>query len=204
MLKYIIAVTNTALPPALVAGAFLALYESRMGPRSGRPLRTGFVIGAAASLALVILKRNTGFVVREYYNLGVLFPSLAVEALLVVLTWLPPGNPLSGKPRKALALASLLAIALWVGYSLPDLLFYPLDFSVGMDTVFNTLYAYKVTGYAFGLLLSLLALSATAAIARQLPPPAVKGMFQAAVLVCIGRQVLSVLQIGLGRNLIPR
>lgn len=204
MLKYIIATTNTALPPVLVMGAFFALYAVRMGPGSRKPLWAGFWLGAASSLALVILKKSTGFVVREYYNLAVLVPTLVVELFLAAMIWLPARSPLSGKRRGVFAVVAFLLVALWVGFSLPDILFYPFDFSVGMDTIFNTRYAYKVIGYAIGAALSLLMLFATASIFRQLSPGAVKGLFQLILLVFIGKQILSALQIGLGRNLLPR
>ncbi|MDR0361645.1 MAG: Fe-S-containing protein [Planctomycetota bacterium] len=204
MLKYVIAMINASLPPVLVLAAFVGLYEIRMGAYSKKPVRAGFWIGVLASAALVILKKNTGFVVREYYNLGVLLPTLLAEAPLVLFIRFPAGSPLSGAWRKAFAAVSALAVALWTAFSLPDVLFFPFDFGVGMDTVFNTLYAYKVIGYSIGVALALLAFSAAAAIARQLPPARAKSLFLALLLVFIGRQALAVLQILLGRNLIRR
>ncbi|MDR1612369.1 MAG: Fe-S-containing protein [Planctomycetota bacterium] len=204
MLKYIIAVTNTALPVVLVIGVFLAFHELRAGDRSGKPLRAGFWLGAIAALTLVLLKKNTGFVVREYYNLALLFPALAAEALLVLLAWVPLRNPLEGRGRAWFTLISAACLALWVGFALPDILFYPYDFPVGMDSIFNTRYAYKVIGYSIGLVLALLALYATLSIFRQFSPRVRRILFQAVLLVHAGRQFLTILQILLGRNLIPR
>ena len=204
MLKYVIATTNTALLPVLVIGAFLALYELRMGPHAGRPLRAGLWLGVLAAVILVALKKNTGFVVREYYNLAVLLPVLVFEAALALLIWLPGKNPLAGAWRKLFAVVSFLCIAFWVGFSFPDLLFYPFDFSVGMDTIFNTRYAYKVIGYTLGIIFAALALYATVVIFRQMSPAARRWLFQAMLIVFAGKQLLTIFQIGLGRNLMPR
>jgi len=134
----------------------------------------------------------------------VLLPMLAVEVFLSVMIWLPRRDPLSGSSRKAFIILSFLVVALWVGYGLPDLLFYPFDFSVGMDTVFNTRYASKVMGYALGLVLALLVLFAVYSIIRQLAAGTIKILFQAALLVFMGKQVLTVMQILLARGMIRR
>lgn len=204
MLRYIIATTNTALLPVLVIGTFLALYTLRMGPHAGKPLRAGVWLGVLSAVALVILKKNTGFVVREYYNLAVLIPTLLVEVVLIIFIWLPKSNPLARTPRKIFSVVAFLCLALWVAYSLPDILFYPFDFSVGMDTIFNTRYAYKVIGYSLGIIFAALALYATASIFQQISPRAIRWLFLACLAVFAGRQILAILQIGLGRNLIPR
>ncbi len=204
MLKYIIATTNTALLPVLVIGAFLALYHLRMGPHAGRPLRAGLWLGVLSAVVLVILKKNTGFVVREYYNLAVLIPALVFEIGLAVLVWRPGRNPLVGIPRTLFAATAFLCIAFWVAFSLPDILFYPFDFSVGMDTIFNTRYAYKVIGYALGLIAAATVLYATNAIFKHMSPRAVRSLFFILLVVLFSRQLLNILQIGLGRNLLPR
>ena len=204
MLKYIIAVTNTALLPILVAGAFIVLYGVRTAAGSKKTLWAGFWTGVVASAVLVLLKKNTGFVVREYYNLAVLLPCLAAEAVLVFMIWFPRRDPVAGPAGKIFAAVSFIVMALWVGYGLPDVLFYPFDFSVGMDSIFNTRYAYKVIGYSIGLILVTLSFFAFMSILRQMRPTVVKLLFQAVIAVFIARQLLWVLQIGLGRNLLPR
>ena len=204
MLKYIIAVTNTALPPVIMAALFLRIYGIRTSLFSRRPLWAGFWIGAVASIVLVVLKKNTGFVVREYYNLGVLLPTLAVEAFLAVMILLPRKDPLSGFPLRAFQTLALLTAALWTAFSLPDILFYPFDFSVGMDTIFNTRYAYKVIGYCIGIILAVLALSGLTSIVGQFSRRTMKFLFLLSLAVFVGKQLLTILQIGLGRNLLPR
>jgi len=204
MLKYIIAMTHTTLPPVLVIGIFFIFYAKRLGTGYRKPLGLGFALGLIASLILVLLKKNTGFVVREYYNLAVLVPSLVVELLLAIMIWLPRRSPLSGLPEKTFKAIAFLAMTLWVAFSFPDILFYPFDFSVGMDTVFNTRYAYKVIGWCLGGILAILVLFAVAAIVRQFSMRTIKWLFQFVLLVFMGKQLLTILQIGLGRNLIKR
>ncbi|MCC8167218.1 MAG: Fe-S-containing protein, partial [Planctomycetes bacterium] len=86
----------------------------------------------------------------------------------------------------------------------PDILFYPFDFSVGMEKIFNTRYAYKVIGYSLGIAAATAVLFAGIAIFRQMSPFAIRWLFFLMLVVFFCRQLLNILQIGLGRNLMPR
>ncbi|MDR2612660.1 MAG: DUF2318 domain-containing protein [Deltaproteobacteria bacterium] len=175
MLLYLInVVDNTWL---LAVTAPLLLLVAARDPRpalSGRLHLAAFALGAASAAAYAVLKRHTGFMVREYYDIAILWPLLPALAGFALAA-----APALGPGRRAGAAARALGppvLAFLTARTLPDLFLQPLDFDVGLDSVFNMEYLAKLTGYLAGLLLMALAFSATGALARRLParvlPPA--------------------------------
>jgi uncharacterized membrane protein len=162
-------------------------------------------LGIVAALIYAVLKRNTGFAVREYYDLGVLLPSIVASFCFFCCLWwvFSDDNKIY---RLVFHFFVLCVVATWTAYCLPDLLLYPFEFAVGMDTIFNTDFMYKVVGYVFGLLVLFLTGLAYffAASSEKLPLRGVLSALALEVLVMGAFQVLTVAQILLGRNLIPR
>jgi uncharacterized membrane protein len=205
MLQYLIKVTNNSLSTVLVLSLLLAVLfrAERTGKKTY--LRWGLALGCAAALVYAVLKRNTGFAVREYYDLGVLLPSiLASLCFCCCLGWVFSND--NKIYRLALHFFIACGVGAWTAYCLPDLLLYPFEFAVGMDTIFNTDFMYKVMGYALGLLVLFLTGLAYfyAASSEKLPPRGLLAALALEVLVMGAFQVLTVAQILLGRNLIPR
>jgi uncharacterized membrane protein len=215
LLQYLIKVTNNSLS-AVLAGVLLTAVVMRFSRERKAHLAWGALCGVGAALVYAVLKRTTGFAVREYYDLGVLLPSLAV--LLCLFFLLIPFAfrrgaqtqtqiKLSGAARvheSAFRFLSFCVAAGWTAYCLPNLFLYPFEFAVGMDTVFNTDFMYKVLGYLLGILLALLTGAAAYAVAERLSNGLLLFSFSAGLLVMAAFQVLTVAQILLGRNLISR
>ncbi|MDR1376779.1 MAG: Fe-S-containing protein [Synergistaceae bacterium] len=204
MLSYLIKVTNNSLSTVLAMSLLLAVLCR--GEPAGKKtyLAWGAAIGAAAALIYAVLKRTTGFAVREYYDLGVLLPSIAASiGLLLTLWWIFTG---SGGYRFVLHLFALCVTAAWTAYALPDLLLYPFEFAVGMDTIFNTDFMYKVIGYLLALLILFLVGVAYFAIAssEKLPLKLILPAMALELLVIGSFEVMTVAQILLGRGMIPR
>ena len=204
MLHYLIKVTDNCLPSIIVL-ALLLFLASRLGRNSEGPFRRyGLSLGAAAALVYAVLKRNTGFAVREYYDLGVIVPSLVLSLCLLVAM-----KPLFAEGREkpvglgGKALVTLL-LASWVAYMLPNILLYPFEFAVGMESIFNTDFFFRVTGYVTGLLVMLLAGFALYKIAAALPRRVLLLLFAALLLVFFAKQGLEAVQILVGRHMIPR
>jgi uncharacterized membrane protein len=190
-----------ALALALV---FTVLSGVREYDRGGarRAVLPGFVLGVLAALTLAVLKRQTGWVTREFYNLGILWPM--IPATIVFMAIFPtPQNRLAVKAPATLWLGAFL-IALWVAYGLPDLFIYPLDFGVGLDSIFNVDYLVRWTGYLAGLtLLSILALG-LASQARAVPQRLLRFFLLASFLVLLGLVALKATQIMTVRGMLPR
>jgi uncharacterized membrane protein len=206
MLEYIIKITTNTFP-AIVPFALLVavIYRTDRSERK-RYLSGGIFTGFFAALVYAVLKRNTGFAVREYYDLGALCLSLGAGFFLILplrrLIVLNKNN-LSVQNRFPPGVV-FCAAAAWTAYSIPNILLFPFEFAVGMDTIFNTEFVFKVAGYSLGLLLMLLAGIAVYMVAANLRSDLLFCAFALGLLVLLSGSALSVAQILLGRNMIPR
>jgi uncharacterized membrane protein len=203
MLEYLIKVTNNTLPAILAASLLMAAIAA-LGPRSRGPRAIwALALGCAAAVIYAALKRNTGFAVREYYDLGVLAVSVPASliALVCMAVIFARGRGADGIIFRA---ASFSLLAAWSAYCLPNIILYPFEFSVGMDTIFDTVFLYKVIGYLLAICVTTLTGAALFRAARNLPPRAAAAPAAAALLVTVASQILTVAQILLGRGMIPR
>jgi hypothetical protein len=215
MLPYLIKVTNNSLSTVLAMSLLLAvLYRSEPGGKKTY-LAWGAAIGAAAALIYAVLKRTTGFAVREYYDLGVLLPSIVASiglslaflfALFTSFTLTRRIFTSSKAYRFVLHFFALWLVAGWTAYTLPDLLLYPFEFAVGMDTIFNTDFMYKAIGYLLALLILFLVGVAyfSTASSDKLPSRLVFPTLTLSIVVMVAFEAMTVTQILLGRNMIPR
>jgi uncharacterized membrane protein len=202
MLHYLIRITDNTLPAGIVFSLLilLALRVSRKGERAF--ILYGIATGCAAALAYAVLKRNTGFAVREYYDLGVIIPSLPLLFALSLAQWrLCAGG--KGAGRAVRSLIALLLAAL-TAYALPDILLYPFEFAVGMESVFNTEFLYRVTGYCLGLLIVFLLGLGLVKTAGKLPRGFLRVLLLAALAVFFVQLALETAQILVARNMVPR
>lgn len=220
MLHYVIAITDNTLPTVIVLALLLFLARSR--PRA---CWYGLALGACIALTYAVLRRNTGFMVREFYDLGVLIPSLfLILALLPALPKLsrtgshtaPTSGTISNSTsagdtgstdsaHKGLLGSLLIALLLttWGAYILPNIMLYPLDFSVGMESIYNTEFLYKVTGYLLGLLIMFMLGLGLYSIAGRMPRRFFLAGFALALLVYAAKLGLQAAQILMARNKLP-
>ena len=105
---------------------------------------------------------------------------------------------------KILAAFLLLAFASLTAYVLPNIILYPFEFAVGMDSVFNQDYLFKVLGYGLGILLMFLLGLSIYKIAAKIPHSLLIPVVALALLVFMLDQALEAGQILIGRNMIPR
>ncbi len=208
MLHYFIKIVDNCFAGVVIAALLLViiLLKNRHKLIVGCALGLGF----AAALIYAILKRNTGFAVREFYDLGVILPLLAALLLVCLLSW--PAKKFYKnselKPPKMLCAilswALTLALAGLAAYVLPNIMLYPFEFAVGMDSIFNQDYLFKVVGYALGLLFMLLLGLSIYKIATEMPLLPLLSVIAASLLVFMLGQALEVSQILLTRGFIPR
>jgi len=145
MLQYLINITDNTFVPVIM----FALVSAAFVQSSKKYLVTGCVLGMMAALVYAILKRNTGIAVREFYDLGVIIGWCIIAIpLLICLSF-----------KKSLFLNSLLlviATGLITAQCLPNILLYPFEFDVGMESIFNNDYLFKWVGYGFALIVCVL------------------------------------------------
>ena len=256
MLLYLINVVDNTWLLALLAP--LAIRSIRGGPNQGPAIRRAVLaavsLGLLSALIYSVLRRNVGWVIREFYDLGVLIPAAASVFALIVLSQMgdKPGKAVfAARAACAIAIAAVLYAFLWYFLGLkggvpacllllglfglfsagplkmeslfwpallassaalaaimarcaPNLMLYPLDFGVGIDSVFNIDYLAKVGGYCLGLILMALLWLSVSFICRQAPIAVVRWVALASLAIVLSQLLLEAGQILAARRLIPR
>lgn len=206
MLKYLIDVTDNTLIRAfaLTVLLLLALVNTRRGGRGF--IGWGLLAGALAALAYAILKRNTGFMQREYYDLVLTDTALRLQILFLGMLWPCFASKQSATRQAGPFTKTVLAllIALTTAHLMPNLLLFPLDFDVGMDSVFNTEYFFRVLGYSTALSLLFLLGLGLYTLTCGLPRPLQAGLAGLVMLVLMGKELLEVSQALVARGVLPR
>lgn len=87
MLHYVIKVIDNSFAAVVIAVLLLLLAIKIFKQRRQLIINLGLALGIMASLVYAVLKRNTGFAVREFYDLGVILLSLASLLVLWLLIW---------------------------------------------------------------------------------------------------------------------
>jgi uncharacterized membrane protein len=168
MLLYLLKVLDNTWVFAVMAALILYLVKLDRGKRFfKRTLLAAIILGAISSLIYAILKRNTGWVVREFYDLGVLWPLLL--SLLTFLIFVIPTLVSKKGSGWIIKISSFFVLFLTAARTLPDLFIHPLDFDVGMDSIFNMEYLANLTGYLLGLFIIVLLFGAIRFLLSQTP-----------------------------------
>jgi uncharacterized membrane protein len=149
--KYLIQVTQNALPGAILVSLLLAVIDGRGGEtreRSGPGFDRFFLgLGTVSALLLSILRGTTRFVNREYVNTAVL--SLAIPAaVLFIAALLGREKPLR---EQALVRTGSVLAALVLFYTLPTIFLYVREFVPPGESAFSTGVLFRFAGYLAGL-----------------------------------------------------
>ncbi len=200
MLPYLIKITDNTFAVTIVLSFWLLIALRNPLSKKGPSLWFGVALGAGAAIIFAILKRNTGWAVREYYDLGVIIPTIVLALMALPMI----RRSFAAKPGFLRKLLAVGLPALWLAYCLPNIILYPLDFAVGMETIFNADFLYKVVGYVAGLFLMVLLGWSISKITRHLPwHLAATAVFLATSVFAL-QQALQAAQILVGRGLIPQ
>lgn len=201
MLQYLIKITDNTFVPIVVL-ALLSVMVVRAIPNYNKKIFTfGFIIGLFAALVYAILKRNTGFAVREFYDLGIITLWMIIAIPLFICAILK--TPINCQLGKILfTLLSVLAIGLIAAQFLPNLMLYPFEFSVGMESIFNNDYLFKWVGYCFALLVAVLIAVFTFRLCRRLSNKFVQATILIALLIFTIQNSINLIQILIVRRFI--
>ncbi|MDF7666313.1 Fe-S-containing protein [Orbaceae bacterium ESL0727] len=153
MLQYLINVTDNTFIPAIMFALLSAMVVKLNPQHSKKIIISGFVLGFIAALIYSILKRNTGFAVREFYDLGIIVPWVILAIPLLFSMWMRHVSHYLGW-QWLLSLLSIISFGLISALFLPNLMLYPFEFDVGMESIFNNEYLFKCVGYWSALLLA--------------------------------------------------
>ncbi|WLT07357.1 Fe-S-containing protein [Gilliamella apis] len=151
MLQYLISITDNTFVPVIILALVSAVFVQSNLYSGKKYLIIGFLLGMLAAIIYAILKRNTGIAVREYYDLGVIFP-WCIIVIPLLICWSIRNSFQQPIIKILLAVLTAVAIGLITAQCLPNILLYPFGFDVGMESIFNNDYLFKWVGYGFALL----------------------------------------------------
>lgn len=201
MLQYLIKITDNTFVPIVVLALLSAMIVRAIPNYNNKIFTFGFMIGLLAALIYAILKRNTGFAVREFYDLGIITLWMIIAIPLFICAILK--TPINCQLGKILfTLLSVLAIGLIAAQFLPNLMLYPFEFSVGMESIFNNDYLFKWVGYCFALLIAGLIAVFTFRLCRRLSNKFVQTTILIALLIFTIQNSINLIQILIVRRFI--
>lgn len=201
MLQYLIKITDNTFVPVVMLALLSAMIVRVMPRYSNKIFPLGIIIGLIAALIYAILKRNTGFAVREFYDLGIITLWMIIAIPLFICAILK--TPINCQLGKILfTLLSVLAIGLIAAQILPNLMLYPFEFSVGMESIFNNDYLFKWVGYCFALLVAGLIAVFTFRLCRRLSNKFVQATILIALLIFTIQNSINLIQILIVRRFI--
>lgn len=201
MLQYLIKITDNTFVPIVVLALLSAMIVRAIPNYNNKIFTFGFIIGLLAALIYAILKRNTGFAVREFYDLGIITLWMIIAIPLFICAILK--TPINCQLGKILfTLLSVLAIGLIAAQFLPNLMLYPFEFSVGMESIFNNDYLFKWVGYCFALLIAGLIAVFTFCLCRRLSNKFVQTTILIALLIFTIQNSINLIQILIVRRFI--
>ncbi|GHS89462.1 membrane protein [Campylobacterota bacterium] len=192
MLQYLINVTNTLFFTMIVIGVLQGIYKKCEGDR--RAFVIAVLLGFFTAFVIAVLSINTRLIEREYYNLIVLIP--LVIALFCAVFFIGFGSRLV---RFCVPIIAFLMFS----YALLDILLYPSEFAVGMNTIYNTDFALKWCGYITALAVMIALWYAVYKLALGAPKKALRYIAPAIVVIVALHSLLLITYILLARHIIP-
>lgn len=201
MLQYLINITDNTFVPAIMIALVCALIYKFNNLHIKTFIVVGSISGFIAALSYAILKRNTGFAVREYYDLGIIIFWLVITLplLIIILIRMRSSRPIYQHLFIGL---SVFAIGLITAQCLPNLILFPFEFDVGMESIFNNDYLFKWIGYGFALLLVFFIGRFTYRICGRLPTKFVIVITYLSIVIYTIANSINLLQILIVRRLI--
>lgn len=155
MLKYIYTVTEDLLIPSTLICLLYAFCQMVWKEKSRIFLWAGIGVGAAASIAMAIVKNTTRLVYTNQWNMVIFIATIIATVLFVLFSVLfgrreKPGLTAGGKLTCAMA---AIATALLIFYELPDVLAYPFFFDTGGNGIISVNFLVRLIGWLLALIL---------------------------------------------------
>lgn len=203
MLHYLIKTIDNTFYAGIAIAILLSVFHKHTATEKKQFIAWGILFGIVSAIIYMVLKRTTGYAVREYYDLAVLLPSIFLSPFYIIFAI---RSIKRGETYYSLIFVLLTSalLGLWVAYFLPNLLLYPFEFHVGMKTIFSVEVFYKLTGYICGLLLVLILGIFISKISNRISYTTLVIVSCVIFFIFWLQQLLEIIQILIGRNLIPR
>ena len=202
MLQYLINVTHTLLPAFLVLALLCCLIRKRQAFPAKRCLLCGALAGGLVAVVLAVLRLTTGFVIRELYNAPLLLLMILAEVLLLFCLLSSRKNPDFPAGKRAGMMFFVSGFA-WLAFILPDMVLYPFEFAVGMESICNLAFLGRIVGYFVALVLTCLAALSLFRLSAHYGDRLFRRIFFMAVAIFASWHVLLFLQIAVLRRWVP-
>lgn len=205
MLQYLINVTDNTFITAIISALIMTIMRIN-GLQLKRYATVGVLIGIVVALIYAILKRNTGYAVREFYDLALLSTWVIVILPTLVLSWVC--FILHNKNQSHFIVTNLfnlfisLCLAIVFALFLPNLFLYPFEFGVGMESIFNTDYLYKCVGYWLAIMIMLIIAMFVYRVCKQLSNTFVLLIVSIALVIFTIQNFITIAQILIVRRFI--
>ncbi len=200
MLKYMIQVVSDLLVTGILVGMLSAFIVMTDGEQGKKTVRTGFIIGIIVSVIMAIYKNVVYHVDSNIWNLRILIVSLIAAVLFFALS----GRKKAGEGKAKLhRIASVVLMATWMLYALPNVLGYPFNFDLANSSVLSTDFFYRLIGWIFGLAIVVVAGIFARFLSKQLDISTLKKVLYILIIVNMVCQASVVLRVLLSKRLIP-
>ena len=201
MFTYLIYVIQDLIATGILVGLALS-YARVVKDRSGvRAVVIGIVLALVASVAMAIMKQATNMVDTGLWNMRIFVVALIALVFFLVFLIRPLAKSKVGPTVLMVALAAFVGLRIF--YKVPDVLLYPIMMNQSVDTLISSDFVLRLTGYALGLVIVVLAAVALFKYLKSLTRRQV-GLACVPVMVIIGVvQLMTCLQTMLARRMIP-
>lgn len=156
MLQYLIHVTDNTFISAIIVASLMSTLRI-VGSHQSKLFGLSLFLGSLIAIVYTVLKRNTAFAVREYYDLAILCIWTIMVIPTLALVWITEikRQQMHLKPFCQWLVNGCISSLLMLVFALfiPNLLLYPFAFDVGMESIFNTDYLFKWLGYSIAIIL---------------------------------------------------
>ena len=204
MLHFLVSVVNTLVTVSLLVALLLGYAAQRDFLEVRSPVKYGSLVGLCFALTLALLEFTSALVVREFYNLVVLCLILLLELALLCKLACSRNLPPEKAAGQVMRLLFFAIMAAWAAFYLPDIFIYPSHFAVGVVQLASSEFVFIVCGYLLGLLLCLLLGYSFFRVCRAIPVRPLFALLLPAMCAFALIQFVNVIQILLGRGLVPR
>ncbi|MDR0424833.1 MAG: Fe-S-containing protein [Clostridiales Family XIII bacterium] len=189
--------------PSGIGGVTAAGIGTGWRHSNARWARGGLIGGVAAAIIIALIMHMTIIIKREFFILGVQSFSLATTIVYIAAYWGFMGKRLPKARDAALLVSGALLPAALLLHCLPTILLYPSQFVLAGESVFSTDFLFKSIGYLAGAMTVAATAAALYRVRGGIPGRLLGILLTAALLVNAVWQFSTIVQILLGRRMIP-
>ena len=203
MLKYFVSVYEDLIVAAILTGLLYAWVETRYGRMGRKFMNWGVAAGLLGAAVMSYMKNATNKVHTGVWNMRIFITATVLLLLFFLFSEKKLRQKTGRVGERIVCFAGAAMAALLIFYEMPDVYAYPYTMTLlGFESVFSTDYIYRIIGYIFGLILSLLTFFSARYVAERVGGRASAAISSAALCLNAVQQVTKTLQTMMTRRMI--